>query len=305
VILCLCPSPAIDVTYELTGLEVGGANRVRRVTSRPGGKAVNVARVLTTIGAHATVLAPVGGGTGEEFRTELSARDIPVESVHSGLSTRRTVTVVDSRDGQATVLNEPATVDCWDAVLDRFAALLPAAEAVVISGSLPLEAPVDTLAGLARAARHAGRPVIVDTSGPALAESLAGQPTVIKPNAAELAELSGQTDVVTAANALVARYGVAVVASLGPDGLVAVDTAGGWRARPARALVGNPTGAGDALVAGLARGLARGERLPDLLGDGVALSAAAVVAPYAGDIDLAEVERQRAGVLIERLETLR
>jgi tagatose 6-phosphate kinase len=305
VILCVCPSPAIDVTYEVAGLRVGDSNRVLRVTHRPGGKAVNVARVLTTIGEHATVLAPFGGDTGTQLHTGLAALGVTVQAVPSGLPTRRTVTVVDSVHGHATVLSEASRVDCWSAVADRFAALLPEADAVVISGSLPHGAPPDALAVLAGAARREGRPVVVDTSGAALAGALAGRPTVVKPNAAELAELAGHTDTVTAARALVAQHGVAVVASLGADGLIAVDTGGTWLARPARPLRGNPTGAGDALVAGLARGLARGEVLPDLLGDCVALSAAAVLAPHAGEVDPAEVRRQRAGVLVRRWEAVR
>jgi tagatose 6-phosphate kinase len=304
VILCLCPSPAIDVTYDLGVLAVGGSNRVAEVAQRPGGKAVNVARVLGAMGADALVLAPIGGPTGAEFERELAAWGVPAELVPSDLPTRRTVTVVEASTGQATVFTEPARVDDWDALAERFAALLPAAEAVVISGSLPVGVPADALVEPVRAARRAGRPVLVDTSGAALAETLAARPTVIKPNADELAELTGHTDALAGARELVERHGIAVVASLGAEGLVAVDGTGGWRARPAGPVRGNPTGAGDALVAGLARGLAEGRGLPDLLGDAVALSAAAVAAPYAGEVDPAEVTRQRAGVLIEALEAI-
>lgn len=303
-ILCLCPSPAIDVTYDVLAFAPGSSHRVQRVTHRPGGKAVNVATVLTTIGEPALVLAPVGGETGAEFCTGLSTLGITTEVVRSRLPTRRTVSVVDASNGEATLLSEPSRVDCWDAVADRFTALLPGADAVVISGSFPEGAPPDAVAELARSARRTGRPVIVDTSGPALAEAVAVRPTLIKPNAVELAELSGHDDIVAAAKALVGRHGVAVVASLGADGLIAVDSTGSWRARPARPLTGNPTGAGDALVAGLARGLVHGEPLPDMLACAVALSAAAVVAPNAGEVDLAQVAHQLTGVLVEPLETI-
>ncbi|MFD2416226.1 1-phosphofructokinase family hexose kinase, partial [Amycolatopsis pigmentata] len=270
-ILCLCPSPAIDVTYEVSAFHAGGTTRVRRVTRRPGGKAVNVARVLTALGDPAVVLAPVGGSTGEEFRSGLTALGVPIEIVHSGHSTRHTVTVVDAATGQASVLTEPAVVDSWPAVEERFHALLSSASGVVISGSLPGNVRPEALAVLAGAAREARLPVVVDTSGPALAGALPGKPTVVKPNAAELAELSGHPDVLAAARDLADGHGIAVVVSLGADGLVAVDGGGGWRARPARPVRGNPTGAGDALVAGLARGLAVGKALGDLLADAVAL----------------------------------
>jgi tagatose 6-phosphate kinase len=300
VILCLCPSPAIDVTYQVAALEVGGTTRVRHVAHRPGGKAVNVARVLTTLGEPAVVLAPIGGDSGKRFQTDLTALGVRTETVHSGHPTRRTVTVVEAANGRASVLTEPSRVDCWNALVDRFSELLPDAAAVVLSGSLPEGA--GSLTELVRAGRVAGIPVVVDTSGAALADALAGRPAVVKPNAHELAELTGEPDALTAAKEVAARHHTPVVASLGSDGVIAIDGPDAWRARPARPLKGNPTGAGDALVAGLARGLAQGAALPDVLGDAVALSAAAVVQPYAGEVDLAEVDRQRAGVRIEQLE---
>lgn len=87
----------------------------------------------------------------------------------------------------------------------------------------------------------------------------------------------------------------AVVASLGPDGLIAVAADGAWHAAvPAQA--GNPTGAGDAVVAALAGGLAPaagGVVWPALLADAAALSAAAVSAPVAGAVDLVTYRRLR------------
>jgi tagatose 6-phosphate kinase len=297
VILCVCPSPAIDVTYDVPLFEPGKSHRVRRVSHRPGGKAVNVASVLSAIGEQVVVLAPVDRDTGSVFRAGLAALGVATEIVHSGQPTRRTVTVVDASNGAGTLLSEPSRVDCWDALADRFSALLPGVDVAVISGSLPEGAGPDALADMARSARRAGRPVIVDTSGPVLDRAVIGRPTVIKPHPARSSWFS--------AEAPAACYDVAVVTSLGADGLIAVDATGGWRARPARLLAGDSACAGDALVAGLARGLARGAPLPYMLGDGVALSAAAVVARCAGEVDLNEVAYQRAGVVIESLQTTR
>lgn len=304
-ILCVAPSPAIDVTYQVGGLEVGGTNRVAHVTHRPGGKAVNVARVLTTIGVRAVVLAPVAGEPGARFRAALAELGVPAELVDAGEPTRHTLTVVDQTTGEATLFSEPARIRDWAAVAERFDRLLPDADVVVISGSLPSGAAPGAVAGLIRAARQADRPVVVDTSGPALAEAIGARPTVVKPNGAELAELTGEADPVAAVDTVVQTTSATVVASLGAEGVLAAHGADRWRARPAKRLRGNPTGAGDALVAGLAHGLALGLGLPDLLADGVALAASAVLAPYAGDVDPAEVARQRAGVSVEPMEVIR
>jgi tagatose 6-phosphate kinase len=77
----------------------------------------------------------------------------------------------------------------------------------------------------------------------------------------------------------------AVVVSHGPLGLLALTGQGAWRGVPPERLAGNPTGAGDACVAALARGLRDRTPWPHLLADAIALSAAAVAAPLAGRID--------------------
>ena len=74
-----------------------------------------------------------------------------------------------------------------------------------------------------------------------------------------------------------------VVVSLGPDGLLAVTGDGCWHARPTAVVTGNATGAGDAVVAALAHGLVSGRQWPGRLHHAVALGAAAVASPVAGE----------------------
>ncbi len=77
----------------------------------------------------------------------------------------------------------------------------------------------------------------------------------------------------------------AVVVSLGPAGLRAVTGDGGWQAVPPAVEAVNPTGAGDAVVAGLTWGLVTGQPWPDRLRDAAALGTAAALAPVAGEFD--------------------
>ncbi len=93
----------------------------------------------------------------------------------------------------------------------------------------------------------------------------------------------------------------AVVVSLGTGGLAAVTGDGCWRAAaPAQAAV-NPTGAGDAVVAGLARGLELGQDWPERLRHAAALGTAAALAPAAGDVDARRYGDLLAAVRVERL----
>jgi tagatose 6-phosphate kinase len=93
-----------------------------------------------------------------------------------------------------------------------------------------------------------------------------------------------------------------VVVSLGAAGLLAVTAEGSWRATPPYRVAGNPTGAGDAVVAGLAHRLVLGCPWPDRLQHAVALGAAAAAAPAAGEFRSTDYERALAGASVTRLE---
>jgi tagatose 6-phosphate kinase len=310
VILCVCLSPAVDVTYHVDRLHPSGTTRVSTIAERPGGKAVNVARVLHRLGEPTRLVAPAGGGTGDQLREGLAAAGLDAVLVDSGRATRRTVTVVERDGAGPTTLVEPASLDCWPDLVAAVETSLDEADVLVISGSVPDGVPESGLAALVSAGRRHSLPVLVDTHGPWLLSALEAGATMVKPNAHELTAISGDDDPVRAARALARSWGATVVASLGEEGVVAATPGGGvWEARPAEVLEGNPTGAGDALVAGLARGLLRDSRAaasPErMLHDAVALSAAAVLSPVAGDVDLADHAAQHPGVVVRELDGAR
>ncbi|SOD74872.1 tagatose 6-phosphate kinase [Jatrophihabitans sp. GAS493] len=317
-ILCICLSPALDVTYRVSRLQTGGTNRVTAVTQRPGGKAINVARILQQLGAGVQVVAPIGGGDGARFAADLDDLDIPALLVETSCGTRRTVTVFDESLGDATVFSEAASIDCWDELLRVASAEIVRADAVVVSGALPAGVPETAIATLVGRCHDLARPVLVDTSEPGLRPALAAVPTMVKPNAEELRLLTDDSDAPRAAGRVAAAFGTVVVASLGPVGVIAASPSRTWSVRPGHALSGNPTGAGDALVAGLAIGLADrraaggstdlatsldggGTEPPRFVVDAVALSAASVLSPVAGEVDLAAYREQQRSVSIVEL----
>ncbi|MGY6651863.1 1-phosphofructokinase family hexose kinase [Amycolatopsis sp. TRM77291] len=290
-IVTVTPNTALDVTYTVDGLRPGDVHRARTVRHRAGGKGVNVARVLHTIGADVRAIVTAGGPTGTAVVGELAAAGIPAGVVPIDGETRRTTTVL-ADDGSVTLLNEPGprlTEDEWQALAAAVRARNP--DVLVCSGSLPPGA--GGYAGLLGDA-----PSILDTSGEALLAGLAGRPSVVKPNADELREVTGLRDPVAAARELRKAGAGAVVVSLGPEGLLAVTGSGTWHAAPSTVLRGNTTGAGDAVVAALALGLSRAESWPDILRRAVALSGAAVLGPLAGDVDLAHYQAEQGLVAV-------
>lgn len=288
-ILTVTLNTALDLTYRVRSLRPHTSHRVTEVTERPGGKGLNVARVLAALGHEVTVTGFTGGATGRAVQDQLTAVTGVVDALVpvTGAS-RRTIAVVDERTGDTTQLNEPGptvTSAEWSAFQEAYEDLVASAAAVALCGSLPPGVPVGAYAGLVRTARAAGVPVLLDTGGEPLRRGVAARPDVIKPNADELAELTGSHEPLRATQDARRRGARAVVASLGAEGLLVTAPEGRWRATPPAHVHGNPTGAGDSAVAGLLSGLVERLPWPDRLARAVALSTATVLAPVAGEFD--------------------
>ncbi|MEU4874004.1 1-phosphofructokinase family hexose kinase [Streptomyces sp. NPDC021608] len=288
-ILTVTLNTALDLTYHVPALRPHASHRVTDVRERPGGKGLNVARVLAALGHEVTVTGFAGGATGRRVRELLSgSAGVADALVPVAGSSRRTVAVVDVLTGDTTQLNEPGPVVApaeWSAFQEAYEELLAGADAVALCGSLPPGVPVGAYAALIRAARAAGVPVLLDTSGEPLRRGVAARPDVVKPNAGELAELTGSHEPLRATQDARRRGARSVVASLGAEGLVAATPEGRWRAIPPARVRGNPTGAGDSVCAGLLSGLVDRLPWPDRLTRAAALSAATVPAPTAGEFD--------------------
>jgi tagatose 6-phosphate kinase len=277
------------------------------VVWRAGGKGVNVARILLALGAETAVTGLVGGVTGGMLRSDLRTAGLADKLEEITGDSRRTLSVFDEGTAHTAIFNEPGpTVGPreWQRFIDRFIDLVAEAHAVVLSGSLPPGLPVNSYAVLIDVACKLGVPTVLDADGEALRQGLSGHPTLVKPNLVELESFVGRSlrfpnDVVEGIAAMRKAGSETVVASLGPEGLVAVTPEGSWTAKPPESVVGNPTGAGDAAVAALTLGMLAGTPWPQRLADAVALSAAAVCMPVAGAFDAAAYRRFLPAVHVE------
>ncbi|MFB7249347.1 1-phosphofructokinase family hexose kinase [Microbacterium sp. NPDC056234] len=301
-ILTVTPNPAVDVTWIVDRIEIGGTHRADAGAVRAGGKGLNVARVAHAAGADARAVATVGGATGDELRADLEAGGVPHRLIQVAAPTRRSAAWVDRALGDTTIVNERGSNpsgDEWERVVAACREEVAAASVLVIAGSLPPGAPTALLPELI--ALGSGIDVVVDTSGPGLLAAADAGVAVLKPNRAELVEATGIADPVAGARELLRRGAGLVLLSLGADGLCALTAADQLRARLPEPLAGNPTGAGDAAVAAAACLLDAGIRDTEtILRRAAAWSAAAVLMPLAGEISPRWRELKNA-LIVEKL----
>ena len=161
-VLTVTLNAALDLTYFAPAFRWGEQNRVQRLRSRAGGKGVNVARVLESLGVSSLVTGFAGGGTGRAIQDSLESEGLLYPLVEIESDSRRTVVAMSETEGVATEFDEPGpmlTAGDWERFLGHFADLVRGREAVALSGSLPPGLPEDaygTLVELA-AARGARR----------------------------------------------------------------------------------------------------------------------------------------------------
>ncbi|PZE32568.1 1-phosphofructokinase family hexose kinase [Curtobacterium sp. MCLR17_055] len=327
-ILVVTPNPAVDVTYRVAEQRIGETQRVLEVQRRPGGKGLNVGRVLAATGVPTHAVLPLGGDGGHWIAHALDDLGLAHTDVAVRGETRTTVTVVDDL-AHPTMFGEPGPVlsaDEWDTVtsaveqlLDdgddgdpggtRGAAGAPAAAALVVSGSLPRDTDPTVVARWVTTARRRGVLSVVDCSGTALLAAASAGVTVCKPNREELLEATGTDDERSGALRLLGLGATVVVVSRGSDGIAAHTAEHVLEVPAVPGVSGNPTGAGDAATAGLVSVLVDvlvGAGLPGpdgsvpapddatllrALRSAAAHGAAAVLQPVAGVADPADVDR--------------
>ncbi len=296
-IATLTPAPALDVSTTVPFLAPTHKLRCGPPVAEPGGGGINVSRVCARLGEPSAVVAPLGGVVGQEVLRLLGDAGQAVHPVPIEGATRQSVTVREDATGDQYRFVLPApglTPDEVDACRTAVVEAAASARTVVVSGSVPPGAQ-DLVTAVVEDCPHAA--VLVDTSGPALEAALWSGAHLVKPSARELADVTGtpldtEVEVACAARALVARSRVDVlVVSIGAGGALVVPSGSETiRVRAPTVKVRSAVGAGDAMVAGLAVGLARGWDLQRAATLGVAAGTAAVLTDgtelcHADDID--------------------
>jgi 1-phosphofructokinase/tagatose 6-phosphate kinase len=307
---------AIDKTLSVPNFRLGRRHRTVEQTTMPGGKGVNVARVLKALNAPVIATGLAGGPTGTRIVEQLTQLNVLSDFVRIGEESRTNTAVIDPTTGEQTEINErgprvdPREVELF---VDKLLYLAKGASICVFAGSLPREVDVDIYARLIRELRRLDVTTIVDTDGDPLRRAVRAEPDVISPNVLEAEELVGhefnddedRTYAVREMCELGARDAIMTM----PDGCFARmhDEDGGsepslYRVR-VRGGVIEPratVGSGDAFLAGFVAARYMHRPKAEALAYGVACGAESTQHLGAGLVDPDKVERLLADVEVDR-----
>src|SRR5581483_4092714 len=288
-IITVTLNPAIDQTIVLPRFVHGDTLRVRSTRIDPGGKGINVARVIRELGGHSVAMGFAHGGLGRFIEDTLHNAGIECDFVHTDGETRTNITILDESRHVNTILSDPGPPTKSSAVrqlMERLRKRVQRGDWVVLAGSLPPPIDPSLYYEITCAVREAGAHITVDADGACLAASINGKPDMVKGNRRELERLLGRhfdDEASTLQGACqVHAMGVPTVAvTRGREGAVAVEGnlrhPQAWRGQAPRVRAISAVGSGDAFLAAAVLTLDKGGSLEDALRLGVASGSATVL----------------------------
>ena len=296
-ILCIGTTPVLQRSMTFDRVTIDAVNRAKEVSDYASGKSINVARVLHTLGEDALATGFLGGDSGKFIRNDLAACGVAHDFLTVTPATRMCITVIDRSTNHATELVEESKEvekPAWAKLRTRVAELLPKAKLMVLSGSLTPGAPQDFYAWCINRAHDSAIHSILDAAGEPLNRALASRPLVVKPNRSELARsldtpIESDAAFRDAIKQLIALGPQWAIVTAGADPVTVSDGDHFWRITPPRVNAISPIGSGDALAAGIASALSRGQKLPDAARLGVACGVANAMTDRAGHLHADEV----------------
>lgn len=297
-IITVTLNPALDRTLIVPEIIYDEVLRSEPSQLDWGGKGFNVSRALKVLGSESLAMGLIGGHTGAHIEEGLHNLGIETAFTKIKGETRTNTVILDSTSRRHIKVNEPGPIITSEELANfrsQVRSKLKSGDIWVLSGSLPPGVSDDFYTQLITEIQNAGSHAYLDTSGEPLRLGLEAKPYLIKPNRKEAEEITGIsledfTHLSQVGNFFI-KKGVQIAAiSLGPEGLFLFWQRGFAWAHTTILEAKNPTGAGDALLAGLLWALQRGETLSEAARWGAACGAAAAQSEGVGIPSIQVVE---------------
>lgn len=303
-------NPSVDITYVIDLLEVGNVNRVKDSIKNPGGKGINVTKVLHTLGVDYCAYGYLGGRHGEWIDDELKKNNIKSVFTFIEGETRQSLAINDG-NSQTEILEKGPIISKHEQekYIENATANIKKSIVTTISGSSPnlennskikhMEQVLDL---------YRGSYIIVDTNAEELKNLLKNNSAIncIKPNKSEFEVMIGKSDM-TIDDLIISLKshqlfeGIDVFLTLGSNGAIIKWENELYRATIPQKQITNPVGSGDSTVAGIAFGVHNQLAAESIIKLALACGTSNALQEQTGHIDINQVETIKKEVEVERL----
>lgn len=253
-IYTLTLNPSVDYIVEADEINLGTLNRSVNETKLPGGKGINVSRVLRSIGVDSNATGFLGGFTGNYVEEFLNREGVYTGFIKVEGDTRINIKL---KAGTETEINArgPEITELAVRALKEQIKQLGNGDYLILAGSIPSSMPGTIYEEIVQICKKTGAEVVVDAEGDLLKTVLEYKPFLIKPNHHELGqffnkEITSPDEAIIYGGKLVDAGAKNVIVSLAGKGAVFVNERSAYKAEVPKGEVKSSVGAGDSMVAG-------------------------------------------------------
>ena len=300
-------NPILDRIVEVEELIYDDVNMVMEEKKYPGGRGIDVSRVIKELGGKSIAMGFVGGYNGLEIVGRLVNEGIICDFTKIHNETRAHITIFQRKKKLQTLLSTLCPAISQIEVDDFFRKIqeIPPNSYVVISGNIPQGMSDSFYAQLITTLKERDIKVILDTDEEALKRGADAGPYLVKPNVHEFgrlveANVSEAEDIVKYARPYEDKIKYIVV-SMGAKGVIGISKEGNFHVMPPKIHVRSSIGAGDSLVAGIIFALNENVLFEDALTLGVACGTASALNPGCDLCKIYDIDMIKKEVLIKKI----
>ncbi|HUX61187.1 MAG TPA: PfkB family carbohydrate kinase [Ignavibacteriaceae bacterium] len=315
-VLTVTLNPLLERRYNYMNVTFNAENRDGSLVMKAGGKGINVSRQLNNLSVENIGLTFLGGSNGKLLKEILVKENIKISSIRTENNTREASIIIDeSSKGISTFfsLNSKITsieVEEFKSKIDK---MIQNCEIVVFAGSSPCEETDSIFPFGIEIANRYDKISILDTYGRHFNACIESKPTIIHNNISEVEKsysisIKDENDKIDLLNKFYQKQIKQVYLTDGGNEISASNFDFHFKAIPPRIQSIDPTGSGDAFVAGVIYGLTHDLTFEDTFQTAVSLGSLNANRFEVCTVSLEEVERLKANVIIQpigkRMKTL-
>lgn len=248
-------NPSIDYIVKVSDLKLGEVNRVEMDSKYPGGKGINVSRVLNNLNIKSIAMGFVGGFTGDYIEQFLQKEGIQTDFIKVKEDSRINIKLKSVKETEINGTGPYAEEEDLTKLFEKVDKLT-SEDFVVLAGNVQASIPRDIYMRIEERCLYKNVKFVVDTTGDALICALKYKPFLIKPNVEELSEIfqvdiKNSDEIIDYGKKLLEKGAQNVIISMAGKGAFLICNEGVYHASAPKGLVKNSVGAGDSLIGGL------------------------------------------------------